>query len=149
MKRLVTKSGSRLTISDKPGEETIALATPRSSRLLLTERSDETGRPAIALYTTGDILMDATNRIHLNAAQITRHVDGKIMHSMAVSFTDQYDDTQSYENTHIQVGLPDGSAFQGPVQQGQFFHDQPAGEGDLKSNGFYPPRPTPSTEQDA
>lgn len=127
VKRIVTKSGLRVTISDKPGHETIALATPRSSRLLLTERSDETGRPAIALYTEGDILLNATNRIHMNAGQITRHVDGKIMHPISVRLMNQNGVTAAYVQEPLSASLTDGRNVVGPIVDGQSFTSIPPG----------------------
>lgn len=65
IKRIVTKSGHRITIVDTPGQETLSLTTPKSSRLMLTELHDDTGRPAIVLETQGDIIFAAPNgRIH-------------------------------------------------------------------------------------
>ncbi len=66
IKRIVTKGGHRITLVDTPGLATISLATPTSSRLMLTESHAETGgRPAIVLESLGDIVMAAPNgRIH-------------------------------------------------------------------------------------
>lgn len=66
IKRIVTKSGHRITLIDTPGKETISISTPTSSRLMLTEsHADTGGRPAIVLETLGDIVMAAPNgRIH-------------------------------------------------------------------------------------
>ena len=46
IKRLVTKSGHRITMVDTPGKETISLATPTNNRLMLTENHKDTGLPA-------------------------------------------------------------------------------------------------------
>ena len=59
IKRLVTKSGHRITAVDTSGQETLVAATPKSTRLMLTEKADETGRPAIVLYSDGDIILSA------------------------------------------------------------------------------------------
>ncbi len=66
IKRIVTKSGHRITLVDTPGKETISIATPTSNRLMLTESHADTGnRPAIVLESAGDIIMAAPNgRIH-------------------------------------------------------------------------------------
>jgi type VI secretion system secreted protein VgrG len=66
IKRIVTKSGHRITVVDTPGQETISLATPLRNRLMLTESHVDTGgRPAIVLETQGDIIFAAPNgRIH-------------------------------------------------------------------------------------
>lgn len=75
IKRLVTKSGIRITLVDTPGQETIALATPRSNRIVMTEKANETGRPAIAAHTEGDIIVSAPGgRIHLASATCSREV---------------------------------------------------------------------------
>ncbi len=127
VKRLVTKSGLRVTISDKPGHGTIALATPRSSRILLTERSDETGRPAIALYTDGDILLNATNRIHFSAAQNTRQVDGKIMRPIGIVMTDAFGRSARYQTQTLQANLTDGSSPSQPDRGGPALSRHPRG----------------------
>ena len=66
IKRIVTKSGHRITLVDTPGKETISIATPTSNRLMLTEsHADTGGRPAIVLESAGDIVLAAPNgRIH-------------------------------------------------------------------------------------
>ena len=65
IKRLVTTSGHRVSLSDQAGKPAIAIATPRAARLLLTDADDETGTPSLALRTTGDIVLAAPNgRIH-------------------------------------------------------------------------------------
>jgi type VI secretion system secreted protein VgrG len=75
VKRIVTKSGHRISIADKPGKASIALATPTSTRILLTENANETGRPAVALYSAGDIILSAPNgRIHMNSAENSKQV---------------------------------------------------------------------------
>ena len=40
VKRLVTKSGNRLHLSDKPGQETVFLATPKFNSLSMTRPAD-------------------------------------------------------------------------------------------------------------
>lgn len=69
LKRIVTKSGHRITLADNPGQETITLATPKNARITMTEKANETGRPAIVLESQGDILFSAPNgRIHFRSA---------------------------------------------------------------------------------
>lgn len=69
LKRVVTKSGHRITLADNPGQESITLATPKNVRITLTEKTNETGRPAIVLESQGDILLSAPNgRIHFRSA---------------------------------------------------------------------------------
>jgi len=71
----VTKSGHRLQISDMAGVETIALSTPKSNRLVMTEKADETGRPAVVLHTDGDIILSAPKgRIHLQSKLQSKEV---------------------------------------------------------------------------
>lgn len=48
IKRLVTKSGIRIHITDTPGKQAISLATLRSNYLLLSEQVAETGRPPLS-----------------------------------------------------------------------------------------------------
>ncbi len=69
IKRLVTKSGHRITIVDTPGKETISLDTPTSNRLMLTESHGDTeNRAAIVLDTAGDMILAAPQgRIHQQA----------------------------------------------------------------------------------
>ncbi len=75
IKRLVTKSGHRVSLVDTPGQETIAAATPKSNRLMMTETANETGRPAVLLHTDGDIVFAAPQgRIHLQSALFSREV---------------------------------------------------------------------------
>lgn len=75
VKRLVTKSGHRITIVDTKGQETITLATPKGARLTLTEKANETGRPAIVLETCGDMIFSAPHgRIHFHSATNSRQV---------------------------------------------------------------------------
>lgn len=65
IKRMVTKSGHRLTVVDTPGRESISLATPDSNRILLTESHADTGnRPAIVLESQGDIVLASPKGRH-------------------------------------------------------------------------------------
>lgn len=75
VKRLVTKSGNRLHLSDKPGQETVFLATPNHNTLSMTELSDETGSHLILLHSDGDIVLDAPNgRVHINSKFFSREI---------------------------------------------------------------------------
>ena len=77
IKRIVTKSGHRITLVDTPGLETISLATPTSTHLMLTENHDDTGRAAIVLESAGDIILAAPNgRIHHQSKFHSRDVGG-------------------------------------------------------------------------
>lgn len=68
VKRLVTKSGNRIHLSDKADEETIHLATPAHTFLTLTEKSDQTGTHLIVLHSDGDIVLSAPNgRVHVDS----------------------------------------------------------------------------------
>ena len=75
IKRLVTKSGHRITMVDTPGKETVSIATPSKNKLVLTEYHADTGRPAIVLATAGDLILSAPNgRIHSHSATHSREV---------------------------------------------------------------------------
>ncbi len=58
-KRILTKSGNRLQMADRPGSEAVTLATPRHTRLSLTESHAATGRPLVSLVSDGDIVLSA------------------------------------------------------------------------------------------
>src|SRR5947199_2128214 len=49
VKRIVTKSGNRITLSDKDGKNSIVLATPTHLKLSMLENSNETGDSILAL----------------------------------------------------------------------------------------------------
>ena len=69
VKRIMTKSGNRIQMSDKPGVETIVLATPNNNLIKLTEKADNTGRTNITIESrTGDIVLHAPNgRVHIES----------------------------------------------------------------------------------
>ena len=69
VKRLVTKSGNRLQLSDKPGFEAVVLATPHNNQITLTEKADGTGRTNITIESkTGDIVLHAPQgRVHIES----------------------------------------------------------------------------------
>lgn len=78
VKRIVTKSGHRITIVDTQGQETITLATPKSARFTLTEKANETSRPAIVMETQGDMIFSAPHgRIHFQSATASREIGGE------------------------------------------------------------------------
>ena len=79
VKRIVTKSGNRLQMSDKKGQESIVLATPGSIRVALINKANETGRETLLLETSaGDIIFNAPNgRIHFCAQHFSREVGSK------------------------------------------------------------------------
>ena len=74
VKRIVTKSGHRIAIVDTPGQESISLATPNQVKILLTEKSNESGRSTLSLHSDGDIVITAGGRIHLQSAFYSREV---------------------------------------------------------------------------
>jgi type VI secretion system secreted protein VgrG len=75
VKRIVTMSGNRVQFSDKPGQETIFLATPNHTSLNMTEHSDETGRQLIHLHSDGDIVLSAPNgRVHIKSSKFSREI---------------------------------------------------------------------------
>jgi phage protein D len=76
VKRIVTKSGHRISMVDKQGEEAIGIATPTHTRIVLHEKAGETGRPAILMNVEdGDIILNAPNgRIHFHAKYWSREV---------------------------------------------------------------------------
>ena len=78
VKRIVTKSGHRIQLSDNPGKEAITIATPKKLRVGLYEKTDETGRPMILLHAAdGDIVLSAPNgRIHFHSQMASREVTG-------------------------------------------------------------------------
>jgi type VI secretion system secreted protein VgrG len=76
VKRIVTKSGHRMQFVDKPGKESIALATPKFLKLSMIENTAETGRSTITLHSeNGDIFLSAPNgRIHLLSKYVSKEV---------------------------------------------------------------------------
>lgn len=75
VKRIVTKSGHRITIVDKEGKSSIVLATPNHVRVSLIENSNETGDSMLALHSDGDIFLSAPNgRIHCHSKFFSREV---------------------------------------------------------------------------
>jgi uncharacterized protein involved in type VI secretion and phage assembly len=76
VKRIVTKSGHRISLIDKQGAESIAIATPVHAKLVLHEKSEETGRPAIVMNVDdGDLIFNAPNgRIHFHSKYWSREV---------------------------------------------------------------------------
>ncbi len=78
VKRIITKSGNRIQIVDKPGKQSISLATPNHLKISLFENANETGRSMIQLSNAnGDILLSAPNgRIHFHSKYFSREAGG-------------------------------------------------------------------------
>lgn len=74
VKRIVTKSGHRITMVDKAGKETICIATPKHCKMMMTESSTETGGSTLTLHSDGDIVISAGGRIHMKSAYNSREV---------------------------------------------------------------------------
>lgn len=75
VKRIVTKSGHRISIVDKEGKNSLVLATPRHLKLSMIENSNETGDAMLALHSDGDIFLSAPNgRIHFHSKFFSREV---------------------------------------------------------------------------
>jgi len=75
VKRIVTKSGNRVQFVDQKGKETIIVATPNSSSISLTEKSDGTGRTLITLQSKGDIVLSAPEgRVHIKSKFFSREI---------------------------------------------------------------------------
>ncbi len=76
VKRIVTKSGHRIQLSDKQGKESIVVATPNYLKIGLLENADETGRSMLAVHSeNGDIVLSAPNgRIHFQSRHFSREV---------------------------------------------------------------------------
>lgn len=77
VKRLVTKSGHRITWSDKPGQNSMVFTTPNHVQLQMLEGSNETGDSMLALHSDGDLILTAPNgRVHFHAKDFSREVGG-------------------------------------------------------------------------
>lgn len=75
VKRIVTKSGHRISIVDKDGKNSMVLATPKHLKVSLIENSAETGDAMLALHSDGDIFLSAPNgRIHFHSKFFSREV---------------------------------------------------------------------------
>ncbi len=76
VKRLMTKSGNRVQMGDTQGEESITMATPHSTRLTMTEKSQSTdGRSLVMLESDGDIILSApTGRVHIVSKFFSREI---------------------------------------------------------------------------
>ncbi len=76
VKRIVTKSGHRISIVDKPGKSSMVVATPKHVHVQLIENSNETGDSMLSLHSDGDIFLSAPNgRIHFHSKEFSREVD--------------------------------------------------------------------------
>ena len=75
VKRIVTKSGNRIQIADMAGNEAITIATPNHNSLTFSESHTATGRPLIALSSSGDIVLSAPEgRVHIQSKFFSREV---------------------------------------------------------------------------
>jgi type VI secretion system secreted protein VgrG len=74
VKRLVTKSGHRIQLSDKQGKEAITIATPSHLKVGMLEKTDETTRSMLVVHSDdGDIFLSAPNgRIHFQSQYLSR-----------------------------------------------------------------------------
>lgn len=137
VKRLVTKSGIRIHMVDTPGRQAISFATPRSNHLLLSEHVDETGRPAISMQTTGDIVLRAAGRIHKKSSFQSTHVDGQEKKGVAIKLTDWWGNTGPYQTATLQAELTSGESKQQPIASGQQFTGIPQGSNKFSFPDFY------------
>ncbi|MBY0508015.1 MAG: phage baseplate assembly protein V [Bryobacteraceae bacterium] len=69
LKRIVTKSGNRLVFDDKPGKETMVMATPRHVRVSLFD-----GGQTLLLHSDGDIHINAGGTVHMKCNQFLREI---------------------------------------------------------------------------
>ena len=74
VKRIITKAGNRIQISDEQGNEAITIATPNQNSLSFYELNKDSNNPAIALTSKGDIFLTAGGRIHLKSKQFSREI---------------------------------------------------------------------------
>ena len=75
VKRFISKAGNRMQISDLPGKETVLFATPHSTRMVMTEEADETGRTLVLLESAGDIILSAPKgRVHIQSQFFSREI---------------------------------------------------------------------------
>jgi uncharacterized protein involved in type VI secretion and phage assembly len=77
IKRIVTKSGHRIQLSDKEGKESIVMSTPRHLKISLLEKADETGRSMILLHSdNGDLFFNAPDgRVHLRSRYLSQEIN--------------------------------------------------------------------------
>ena len=77
VKRMVTKSGNRISLDDKDGKNAIVIATPEHVKLSLMESSNETGNAMLSLHSDGDVFLSApAGRIHFHSKYWSREVGG-------------------------------------------------------------------------
>ena len=69
LKRIVTKSGNRLVFDDKPGKETMVMATPNHVRVSLFD-----GGQTLVLHSDGDVHIHAGGTVHMKCKQFLREV---------------------------------------------------------------------------
>lgn len=69
IKRIATKSGNRLVLDDKDGEETVVMATPHHVRVSLFD-----GGQRLLLHSDGDIHIHAGGTVHMKCAKFLREI---------------------------------------------------------------------------
>ena len=69
IKRIVTKSGNRVVMDDKDGQETIVVATPNHVRVSLFD-----GGQTLVLHSDGNIHIHAGGTVQIKCAQFLREV---------------------------------------------------------------------------
>jgi type VI secretion system secreted protein VgrG len=76
VKRIVSKSGIRITFSDTPGSEGLTFVTPFGCSIKMLESDPQTGRSMIAIETTnGDIFLGAPKgRVHINSQFYSKEI---------------------------------------------------------------------------
>ncbi|GGG98949.1 type VI secretion system Vgr family protein [Silvibacterium dinghuense] len=77
IKRLLTKSGNRIQFIDKPGKESVVVATPNKLRIAMLENTDEHGRSTILVHSEdGDICLSAPNgQVHIRSKFFTKETN--------------------------------------------------------------------------
>ena len=77
VKRLMTKSGNRIQFVDKPGKESMVMATPNKLRIAMLENTDEHGRSTILVHSEdGDICLSAPNgQVHIRSKFFTKETN--------------------------------------------------------------------------
>jgi type VI secretion system secreted protein VgrG len=76
VKRIVSKSGIRITFSDTPGSEGLTFVTPFGCSIKMLQSDPQTGRSMIAIETTnGDIFLGAPKgRVHINSQFYSKEI---------------------------------------------------------------------------
>ncbi len=76
VKKIMTKGGNIIMLSDQKGEETILLTTPDGQYVHITAKSAATSRPSIRLFSpNGDIVLSAPNgRVHIESLYYSKDI---------------------------------------------------------------------------